>query len=693
MKSFSHQRSILFLALLLLTLPARAQERAVTSPDGTLAVTFSLQDGTPFYTLARFGLPVLKPSRLGFVLKDAPPLEDGFAVVSAENSAVDETWTQPWGEKKNIRNHYNELRVMLKQQDAAARTLAVVFRVYDDGIGFRYEVPAQPNLGAFEIMDERSEFAFAGDLSAWYIDAYQPNRYEYIYANAPLSRLDTVHTPLTMESKEGLFFSIHEAALVDYSSMTLARTDSFTLEADLIPWSDGVKVKTQAPMKTPWRTLQVGDTPGELITSSLILNLNDPSKIEDTSWIKPGKYVGIWWEMHLDKTTWSSGARHGATTANTKRYMDFAAANGFDGVLVEGWNEGWDGDWVANGNKFNFTKPYPDFDIEELTRYGEAKGVRLIGHNETGGGVLNYDRQLEDAYRYYEGLGVRAVKTGYVNYGTGIKRLDENGQEQGEWHHGQFMVEHYQRTVEAAARHHIMLDIHEPIKDTGLRRTWPNLMTREGARGQEYNAWGENGGNPPDHTTILPFTRMLAGPMDYTPGIFDLLFEEERPNNRINSTLAQQLALYVVLYSPLQMAADLPENYEARPDAFQFIKDVAADWEDTRVLNGSIGNYVTIARQKRNSAEWFIGSITDENGRTLDAPLSFLPSGQTYVAEIYADGDNGDWVTNPYAMKIRHVLVDGGTVLPLRLAPGGGQAVRLRPATTADLDALDRLAP
>ncbi len=670
---------------------AVAQSYQVFSPDSILSVTVALDgSGVPRYQVQRFGLDVVRPSRLGFRLKNAAPLLDGFAVAADKRTSFDETWTQPWGEKKDIRNHYNELRLTLQQQDAAARRMDVVFRVFDDGVGFRYEIPEQPGLGAFEIMDEATEFALVGDPTAWWIPALKAERYEYLYRETPLSKADTVHTPLTLRTEDGLYLSFHEAALVDYASMTLARVDSSRLKAYLVPWSDGTAVKTAAPMHTPWRTLQIADTPGELITSYLILNLNEPNKLGDVSWVKPGKYVGIWWEMHLDKSTWGSGPRHGATTANTRRYIDFAAANGFDGVLVEGWNEGWDGNWIQDG-AFSFTRPYPDFDLEGLADYARQKGVALIGHHETGGNVRNYEPQMEAAYALYEKLGVSGVKTGYVNYGIGITGTGEDGAPTKQWHHGQYMVRHYQATLEGMARHHLMLDIHEPIKDTGLRRTWPNMMTREGARGQEYNAWSGDGGNPPDHTTLLPFTRMLSGPMDFTPGIFDLLFEDARPNNRVNTTLAKQLALYVVLYSPLQMAADLPENYEARPDAFQFIKDVPADWEDTRVLHADIGNYVTIARQKRDSDEWFLGSITDENGRMLRAPLTFLPDGRPYVAEIYRDGAGGDWKTNPYALDITRALVTSRTVLPLRLAPGGGTAIRFRPATSDEEKTLPRL--
>jgi alpha-glucosidase len=660
---------------------------SIESPDGTLSLILQLENGQPTYQLDRFNRAIINPSKLGFVLADEDSLT-AFKIIGSATSTFDETWTQPWGEKKDIRNHYNELRVMMRESAAPKRKMNMVFRLYDDGVGFRYEFPEQPNLQEFNIMDELTEFALADDATAWWIPAYEWNRYEYLYQATKTSELDTVHTPVTFETPDGLFMSIHEAALTDYSSMTLEHVGGTTLKADLVPWSDGVRVKTAAPMVTPWRTVQIADDAGGLITSYLILNLNEPNKLKDTSWIKPGKYVGIWWEMHLNVATWGSGPIHGATTENTKRYIDFAAKYGFDGVLVEGWNVGWDGDWVTNGHLFQFTTPYPDFDIEEITQYAQDKGVRLIGHNETGAAVLNYDEQLEDAFAYYERLGVRAVKTGYVGNDPSIKRIDENGEERWEWHHGQFMVQHYRRVVEEAAKHHIMLDAHEPIKDTGIRRTWPNMMTREGARGQEYNAWDPDGGNPPDHETILPFTRLLAGPMDFTPGIFDLLYEEARPDNRVNTTLAKQLAEYVVLYSPLHMAADLPQNYEASPEPFQFILDVPTDWQDTKVLHARIGDYVTIVRQDRNSDDWFLGSVTDENGRNLQASLSFLEPNQKYVAEIYRDGADADWQTNPYAIDITQQLVDQNTTLTLRLAPGGGQAIRFRKADDEDIENL-----
>ncbi len=651
---------------------------AIASPDGRIHLTFQLKDGVPFYTVSRDGKDIITASKLGFLLKNGPPFNRNFKVVNSQESSYDQTWTQVWGEVKQIRNHYNQLRIELRQNDPEARQLVIVFRLFDDGVGFRYEFPEQEHLKDFQIMDEQTEFALAGDYDAWWIPVYRYHRYEYIPQRSPISQLDTVHTPLTIETGDGLYLCIHEADLTDYASMTLIGSAGHKLRCDLVPWSDGVKVKTTAPTRTPWRTIQIAEKPGDLVTSWLVMNLNEPNLLQDVSWIKPAKYIGIWWGMHMGKYTWGSGSKHGATTANAKKYIDFAAKHGFYGVLIEGWNIGWDGTWWQNGSLFHFTEPHPDFDIGEVTRYAHSKGVKIIGHHETGADIGNYEEQMEDAFRFCKKYGIDAVKTGYV----GDHVVSASGTS--EWHHGQYMVEHYRRVVKLAAQYKIMLDVHEPIKDTGIRRTWPNMMTREGARGQEYNAWGENGGNPVDYLTILPFTRMLAGPMDYTPGIFNLkIGNTEHPENRVKGTLAKELAIYVVIYSPLQMAADLPENYENQP-AFKFIEDVAVDWDTTLVPHGKIGDYITTVRKDRHSDDWYIGSITDENGRTLEVPLNFLDADRKYVAEIYADAADADWQNNPLAIDIHQVLVDNSTVLKLRLAPGGGQAVRLRPAAEKD---------
>lgn len=648
----------------------------VASPDGRNIVTVQTRAGALLYSLDRGGRKVVLPSRLGFAFRDAPPLRDSLRITGTERNTVDETWEQPWGEVARVRDHHNELRVSVAEMSQPNRRFTVVFRAFDDGVGFRYEFPEQPRLQSFVITDELTEFYLATDARAWWIPANDPtHRYELMYGSSPMTTLPEVHTPLTMETYDGLYLVIHEANLVDYAGMNLTSSRDRRLRVTLTAWADGAKVYGRAPFVTPWRTIQLADRATDLAPSVIGLNLNPPNVLGDVSWIEPMKYVGIWWGMHINKVTWSSGPRHGATTANARRFIDFAADNGFGGVLVEGWNVGWDGDWIANADSFSFTKPYPDYDLEGLAKYARQKGVTLVGHNETSMGVENYERQLEDAFDLYQRLGIRAIKTGYVGDKTA----------QGHAHHGQYMVRHWRKVIQEAARRGIMLDVHEPIKDTGERRTYPNMMTREGSRGQEYNAWAGDGGNPPEHETILFFTRMLSGPMDFTPGVFDILIASTdgtpRPPEaaRVRTTLAKQLALYVVLYSPMQMAADLPENYEGQP-AFHFIKDVAVDWEETRVLEGRIGDYVVVARQERGGPDWFIGAITDEEARTFEVPLAFLPAGQHFVAEIYADGEGAHWLHDPFPMSISSRPVDAGSTLRMQLAPGGGQAVRIRPA-------------
>ncbi len=652
----------------------------LTSPDGVNKLSLKLIDGIPHYRVSHGERLVVNWSRLGFTLQSDINLATELTMGDVQFDHFDKTWEQPWGEERVIRTNYNEMRVQLVNSDTRVCNYNVVFRAFNDGIGFRFEFPEQPNLDRFVIMDELTEFALPADHQAWWIGAYQWNRYEYLYENTAISAIDMAHTPLTMQTADGLYLSIHEAALTDYASMTLTNLGDNLLKCDLVPWAEGDKVRAVVPHVSPWRTIQIAETPGDLITSYLILNLNEPSRIEDPSWLQPGKYVGIWWGMHIGKYSWGSGDKHGATTANVKQYIDFAAEHGFPGVLVEGWNTGWDGDWIANGNIFSFTETHPDFDLPKLSAYAADKGVRLIGHHETSKGVGNYEAQVEAAFDLYKKYGINTVKTGYVGHGQNVIRY-ENGQptEHREWHHGQYMVNHYRKVVETAARYKIMLDVHEPIKDTGIRRTWPNMMTREGARGQEFNAWSKDGGNPPDYTTIIPFTRCLAGPFDFTPGIFNLLFEAaNRPDVRVSTTLIKQLALYLTIYSPLHMAADLPENYVGHP-AFQFIKDVPTDWEKTVVLNAEIGQFLTIARQDRNSSDWYLGSITNESGRVLEVQLSFLEPGRRYEVVIYADGADADWKTNPYAYEISKQTVASDTNLTLKLAPGGGQAIRFIP--------------
>jgi alpha-glucosidase len=643
-----------------------SKDISLSSPDYKLQLIFSLKSGVPYYSLIKNSKHILNSSRLGYKLKDLIALDSDFIIVNKTFSHFDEKWEQPWGEVKTIRNNYSELKVFLQQRSDDRRKMNIIFRLYNDGLGFRYEFPEQENLKDFQITEEETQFSLTENDTAWWIPAYKKERYEYLFRKSKVSEIDTVHTPFTIKTNNGFYLSLHEANITDFPSTTLYCKDTTIIQCDLVPWKNGIKAYVTTPFLTPWRTIQIAEKPGDLVTNYLILNLNEPSKITDTSWIKPGKYVGIWWGMHIGKYTWASGPKHGATTKNTMRYIDFASKYGFSGVLVEGWNIGWDGDWIANGSIFNFTEAYPDYDLKKLAEYARSKNVNLIGHNETSAHIENYENQIDNAYKLYASLGIHYLKTGYVG---GILY-------NGEWHHGQYGVRHYQKTVELAAKNHIMLDIHEPIKDSGIRRTWPNLMTREGARGMEWNAWGPDGGNPPNHEPTLVFTRLLAGPMDFTPGIFDLLLPT-KPNNRVNTTLAKQLALYVVIYSPLQMAADLPENYEGKPE-FKFIIDVPCDWEDTKVINGEIGEYVTIARKDRNSADWYLGSITNEKPREFKIALDFLDPKTEYITRIYTDGKDADWNTNPFPVDITENTFTNKDSLLIRLASGGGEAVQFR---------------
>ena len=650
----------------------------VSSPDGRNEIAVEVRDGALTYSVRRNGLLVLLPSKLGFDFKGAPTLRDSVAIVDSVRRSYDTTWTQPWGEVARVRDRHNELRVSVAEQKAPRRRFAVVFRAFDDGVAFRYELGDTTGSRDFEIMEELTEFTLADDARAWWIPSNrpEPDRQEILFSSGRVSRLDSVHTPLTMQMNGGTHAVIHEANLVDYAGMYLARTGPRTLRSTLARWADGVAVRGRTPFVTPWRTIQLADRVEDLVPSVLTLKLNPPSRIADTRWITPMKYNGIWWSLHINVETWGSGPKHGATTANAKRYLDFAAANGLGGTLVEGWNPGWEHDWFGSGvAKFVFTRAYPDFDLADVAGYARQKGLTLIGHHETANDIDPYERELDSAMALYQRVGVRAVKTGYVGDLT----------EHGHAHQSQFVVRHHRRVIEVAARHNISLIVHEPIKDTGERRTWPNMLSREGARGQEFNAWGAEGGNPPEHETILFFTRMLSGPMDFTPGIFDI--EIKRPTGtprrpeepRPRTTLAKQLALYVVLYSPVQMAADLPENYQGQP-AFKFIRDVAVDWDTTRVLQGRIGDYVIVARKAKGRDEWFVGAISDEEGRTFDVPLRFLTAGRRYVAEVYADGPNAHWRDAPLPVTISSRPVTSATRLRMVLAPGGGQAIRIRPA-------------
>jgi alpha-glucosidase len=667
------------IAVLLTPIDSFAKTVQLNSPDKKITVSVS-DDNHPTYNIEFAGETIITPSKLGMLFKNSHGFSDGFIIKATETKQVDTSWQLPWGERKNVADIHNELLVTFSNKRNTANEYKVRFRAFNDGIGFRYEVPKQAGLAQVEITNELTEFALenAKATTAWWIPARGWNRYEYIYNTTDVESVDRSHTPFTFKLASGTHVSIHEAALTDYAAMTLNQKRPGTLKADLTPWSDGSLVKTKTDFKSPWRTIQLSKDAVGLLNSDLILNLNEPNKLGDVSWVEPGKYVGIWWGMHINESTWGSGEKHGATTSETMRYMDFAAEHGFSGVLVEGWNEGWDGDWFNNGDVFNFAKPYADFDIEKVTKYGAEKGVRLIGHHETSGNVTNYRNQMTDAYALYQKHGVSQVKTGYVADGGNIKRIDENGIVRKEWHDGQFMVNEYLHSITQAAKHKISINTHEPIKATGLRRTYPNWIAREGARGQEFNAWGTPP-NPPEHTAILPFTRMLAGPMDFTPGIFDMSFNGlGSDSNRPQTTLAKQLALYVVLYSPIQMAADLPKNYQSNLPAFQFIKDVPTDWQESVAVAGEVGDYVAFARQERNGNDWFLGALTDENARTITIELSFLDKNKRYQAQIYRDGEEAEWKNNPYELIIENKQVIATDKLTLALATSGGTAIRFK---------------
>ncbi|MGY3090743.1 hypothetical protein ACVWYF_003804 [Hymenobacter sp. UYAg731] len=697
-------RKFLLAVMLTAGFQAHAQPTAsLTARLDKVSLTVALgTDGRPTYAVAFGPKTVIAPSRLGLAFADGKGFEGPLVLTGSETRDVDETWQPVWGEVKDIRNHYQQLTVHLRQPAADGRKLDVVFRVFADGVGFRYEFPRQANLQYFTVQDEFTEFRLPANHKAFWIPGdYDSN--EYAYTTSRLSEVNTtpipaiqekapahrIQTPLMLKSDDGLYINIHEAALVNYPALFLnVDTKGLSLTSQLVPDATGTGAKAylQAPEHTPWRTIVVSDKAPEVLASKLILNLNEPSKITDTGWIKPQKFVGVWWEMQTSRGSWNyadtfniklagtdwsklkPNGRHMANTAHVKEYIDFAAAHHIPGVLVEGWNVGWE-DWANNWKEevFDFVTPYPDFDVDELQRYAAGKGVNIIMHHETSGAATNYERRQDAAYRFMNAHGYTAVKTGYV--GKIIPR--------GEHHDGQWMVNHYVQTAQKTADYHIMVDMHEPVRPTGLSRTYPNWLACEAARGNEFNAFSE--GNPPEHETILPFTRLMGGPMDYTPGIFKLQHFEPTGKRLVHTTLAKQLALYVTMYSPLQMAADLPENYNQHLDAFQFIEDVPVDWDDTRILAAEPGDYLTTVRKAKGRDEWYLGSITDENARRQPIKLDFLMPGQRYEATIYADGKGADWQKNPTAYRITKQVVTSKSGLTLQLAPGGGAAVSFKP--------------
>lgn len=645
-----------------------------------------LIDGQPAYQILKGQTVVIDTSFLGLQFVEQPPLINDFKIVNLSPSNFTREWEQPWGERRIVLNTFREIRVDMKEKTGLMRLFSITFRLYDDGVAFKYDIPTQENITGLKVAEELTEFNLTGDHEAWWIPA-DYDSYEYLYTNSRVSEINSesmvgkheplpggiqntraVNTPVTLKTNAGLHLSIHEAALIDYPGMTLKLNDNQGFRSELVPNGKGYRADISLPFSSPWRTVQIANNAAELLLSDIIINCNDHNTLGDISWIKPMKYMGIWWGMHLGIMTWGPGESHGATTENAKKYLDFASEHGFDGLLIEGWNIGWEywADW-EKVDFFDFTQPYDDFDIEEVTNYGAAKGVSLIGHHETSGDIGNYERQLDSAMAYYQRLGVTAIKTGYVSK---MKPMA------GEYHHGQMMVNHYRRVIEKAAEYEISIVAHEPIKPTGERRTYPNMMSREGIRGSEYNSpWG--GENPPEHLTVVPFARMLAGPIDYTPGIFQLTYDKyNQSEKKAPTTLAYQLASYVIIYSPVQMASDLPENYEGHP-AFQFIKDVGIDWEQSHVLDAEIGDYVVMAREERGTGNWFVGGLADENGMDYTLDFNFLPKNQEFVATIYRDAEDSHFETNPMTYEIEKMEVNSNSSIKISMKPGGGFAISL----------------
>ena len=643
--------------------PLLSYDGNISSPDGRIICNIRLEDGQVYYSVYKDNKIIIRKSRLGLDLRGDSPLLNDLMLVRSLNKSFDDTWETYWGEERFIRNNYNETAFYLAERSGKKRLFTLRFRIFDNGISFRYEIPPQPEFQRLVVADELTEFNVDLNGYAWHIPAYQPDRYEYNYNRSPIYELtNSVHTPLTIETPVGYALSIHEAALYNYGSMTIRLNRNNILSSDITPLSDGAKAYVELPFNTPWRVVMIADNALDLTTNHMILNLNEPPK-ESFDWVKPLKFMGIWWAMFVGEWTWAEGERHGATTEHAKDYIDACKRLGIQGLLVEGWNNGWNGDWLQNGPTNDFLHPVKGFDLPVVAKYAKENGIEIVGHHETVGYVDNYENQIEEAYRYYANEGIHYVKPGYAGAWMTI-------QGRREYHHSQLGVRHYQMAVELAAKYHIMLDVHEPIKGTGIERTWPNLLTREGARGQEY----EGGALSPSHTTILPFTRLLSGGMDYTSGIFDLT----NGTKRIATTLARQLAYYVTIFSGMQMAADRPRFYEEiQKDAFKFIRDVPVSWERTVPILGQIGQYYIVARKDRNSDDWYVGGVTNEERHRVRLNLDFLDSG-TYEAQIYRDGEDAHYRENQLSIIIETRRVGKMDNLDIMMAPGGGFAVRLK---------------
>ncbi|MDJ0917954.1 MAG: glycoside hydrolase family 97 protein [Woeseiaceae bacterium] len=661
----------------LLSLSAGAE--GVSSPDGSIRFELSFaqtedpSETYPVYTVTFDDEEIIRPSRLGLRADDRDDFSTGLSRVTVARKTSDTTWEQPWGERRFVRDHNNQAIYTLRFD---AFEMAVHVRVFDDGLAFRYAIPEQDGLD-IRTVDELTQFVVNRSGTAFWQTGDGHEGYEHLYQATDIDDVTTAHTPITLRLDTGTHLSFHEAALIDYPAYRLIAQGDGRFDVDLRPWSDGTKARVSLPFLSPWRTIQLARSATGLLDSDLILNLNEPNVLGDVSWVEPGKYAGIWWEIHRGLGTWSTGPRHAATTAAAKAKIDFAAEYGFDGVLAEGWNIGWDGDWVGEPIQ-DLTRSVRGFDLPAVARYARDSGVRLVGHQETGGHVTHYEKQMDAAFDLLERHGVRQVKTGYVGRTGSLKRVDDNGVTHFEHKDGQFAVRHHMTNILKAAERRISINTHEPVKDTGLRRTYPNWLSREGSRGQEFNVWGDPG-NPPEHEVMLAYTRLLSGPMDFTPGVFDLDFEISGKPRRVQTTLAKQLALYVTIYSPIQMVPDMRENYERYRDAFQFIVDVPTDWEESVALAGEVGDFVAFARKERGGDDWYLGAITDEQARDLSLPLGFLDDGQSYRATIYSDGPDAHWETSPYEYVIRQSTVNNKNTLELKLAPGGGAAIRFEP--------------